>query len=128
LTLPTLMEEYFIFWPAIFWVRWKMPEVGTTIVEWGLFSFDSVIGKLALSAYQGEPIDDIWIECYNVMWLDNIVAGLVLLTISYITLKLTVVAVQTSIQLIILAMYTYTSLGYISLAVEKTVEAKAKKQ
>jgi len=128
LTLPVLMEEYFIFWPSIFWLRWKFPSIGTTIVEWGLFSLDSVLGKLALSAYQQEPVDVVWIECYNVMWLDNIVAGIVVVTGTYIALKMAVLALRTLIQLTIFAMYTYTTLGYLSLSLEKSVVEKAKLQ
>jgi hypothetical protein len=128
LTLPEFMEEYFIFWPMIFWIRRTFPNIGTQVVEWGIFSFDSVIGKLALSAYQGEPVDHVWIECSQVMWLDNVFAGLLLLIAVYIALKMTIIALQTSIQVAILAMYTYTSLGYLSLTIEMTVVEKAKLQ
>ena len=120
------MEEYFIFWPLLFWLRWQYPSIGTTIVEWGLVDMESVVGKLALSAYQQEPIDVVWIECYNVMWLDNIIAGIIILLVSYIALKLTMVVIKTSIQIGILAMYTYTTVGYVSLTLEKSVVEKAK--
>ena len=126
LTLPDLMEEYFIFWPLLFWLRWQYPGIGTTIVEWGLFDIESVVGKLALSAYQQEPVDIVWIECYNVMWMDNIIAGIIILSAGYIALRLTMVAIKTSIQIGILAMYTYTTVGYVSLTLEKSVVEKAK--
>ena len=126
LTLPVLMEEYFLFWPLLFWLRWQFPSMGSTIVEWGLFSLDSVLGKLALSAYQQEPVDVVWIECYRVMWLDNVIAAFIILGLTYLALKLTVIAIKTVIQLGILAMYTYTTIGYLSLTLEKSVVEKAK--
>ena len=55
------------------------------------------------------------------MWLDNIVAGVLILGAAYVTTKITVVLVQTIIQSVILVWYTYTALGYMSLTVEQSV-------
>lgn len=126
LTLPELMEEYFIFWPLVFWVRQTFPELGVFVIEYGLVSLDSIVGKLAMACWQNEPIDDMWVDCYNVMWLDNVLAVAILCFVGYVAAKLTAVVVQSLIQIAILALYTYTSLGYISLAVEQSVVKKAK--
>ena len=121
LLLGELIDEYNIFWPAIFWVRWQLPDVTTFAVEYGLIDFDSTIGKLALSAWQNEPVDNVWIDCYYVMWLDNILAGLLVALAGYITLKLIMMLINLVIQTSIVVWYTYTTLSYISIVVEKSV-------
>ena len=126
LTLPQLMDEFFIFWPMVFWVRQTFPELGVFVIEYGLVSLDSVVGKLAMACWQNEPIDEMWVDCYNVMWLDNVLAMVILCFVAYVGTKLAVVVVQSLIQIAILALYTYTSLGYISLTVEQSVVKKAK--
>ncbi len=126
LTLPELMDEFFIFWPLVFWVRQTFPDLGVFVIEYGLVSLDSVVGKLAMACWQNEPIDDMWVDCYNVMWLDNVLAVTILCFVAYVGAKLSIVFVQSLIQIAILALYTYTSLGYISLTVEQSVVKKAK--
>lgn len=121
LTLRVLIEEYNIFWPGLFWIRWQWPSVMEFIVRNGLVTLDSTIGKLAMSAWQSEPVDPVWVDCYYAMWLDNIVAGVLILGAAYVTTKITVVLVQTIIQSVILVWYTYTALGYMSLTVEQSV-------
>ena len=121
LPLHELIEGYNIFWPLIFWVRWKWPSIAIFFVKNGILEFESIIGKLAMGAWQGEPIDPIWIDCYYAMWLDNILAGAIILTALYITTKLTIIAIQSIIQGVILIWYSYTTLGYMSLAVEQSV-------
>jgi|TARA_B100000035_G_C20897842_1_gene507998 hypothetical protein len=121
LTLRVLIEEYNIFWPGLFWIRWQWPSVMEFIVRNGLVTLDSTIGKLAMSAWQNEPVDPVWVDCYYAMWLDNIVAGVLILGAAYVTTKITVVLVQTIIQSVILVWYTYTALGYMSLTVEQSV-------
>ena len=126
LTLPTLMEEFFIFWPIIFWVRMNVPELSAFIIEYGLVELDSVIGKLAMSSWQKEPIDPMWIDCYNVMWLDNVIAIVILFISAYLTVKMAIIITDLIMKFFILFMYGYTSLGYISLMVEQSVVEKAK--
>jgi len=91
------------------------------VVRNGLVALDSTIGKLAMSAWQNEPVDPVWIDCYYAMWLDNIVAAVLIAGAAYVTTKITVLLVQTAIQVGILLWYTYTALGYMSLTVEQTV-------
>jgi len=126
LTLPTLMEEYFIFWPILFWARMNLPQLSAFIIEYGLVELDSVIGKLAMSSWQKEPVDPMWIDCYNVMWLDNVIAALVIFIGGYVALKMSIIIVDFVMKMFILFMYGYTSLGYLSLMVEQSVVEKAK--
>jgi hypothetical protein len=55
------------------------------------------------------------------MWLDNILAGVLFAAAAYISTKMLVILVQTAIQSALLIWYTYTTLGYMSLAVEQSV-------
>lgn len=121
LTLKELIREYGFAWPFIFWVRWKWPSIAIFIVKNGIIKLESVVGRLAAGAWQGEPVDPVWIDCYNAMWLDNILLGVVATLGAYLTIKITFIAIQTVIELGILAMYMYTTLSYMSLAVEKSV-------
>ena len=121
LTLPELMEDFNIFWTPLFWLRWQFPEQAIFFVENGIFELDTVLGKLALSAWQEEPVDDVWIDCYHAMWLNNVIAALAAAIVAYVTVKMTVILVQTVVQVLMLTWYTYTSLGYITLAVENSV-------
>jgi len=121
LTLPELMMEYNIFWTPVFWFRWQFPEAAAFFVENGIFAFDTVIGKLMLAAWQEEPIDPVWKDCYHAMWLNNVLSVAVASITIYITTKLTVIAVQTFTQVAMLIWYTYMSLNYMTLAVEKSV-------
>jgi len=118
LPLKDLIQEYNIFWPQLFWIRWKLPEVATWFVKNAVLELDSVIGKLALGAWQNEPIDPIWIDCFYAMWLDNILAGFVIAFASYITFKMTTIVIQTAIRAGILAIYAYQTLSLISETVE----------
>lgn len=121
LALHVLIDHYNVFWPGLFWVRWQWPSIMEFVVRNGLVALDSTIGKLAMSAWQNEPVDPVWIDCYYAMWLDNIVAAVFIAGAAYVTTKITVVLVQTAIQVGILLWYTYTALGYMSLTVEQTV-------
>lgn len=121
LPLKELISEYNIAWPSLFWIRWKWPSIATFAVKNGIVEFDSVVGRLAMSAWQQEPVDPIWIDCYNAMWLDNILFGGAGALAIYVTVKLVVAAVQWLVQLGFLIMYTYTTLTYMSLAVERSV-------
>ena len=80
-----------------------------------------MIGKLALAAWQEEPIDDVWKDCYHAMWLNNVLAVAVTSIAIYVTTKLAVIAVNTGVQVMMLVWYTYMSLNYMTLAVEKSV-------
>ena len=121
LPLSEFIEEYNIFWPSLFWVRWKWPSVAKFFVKNGIFKFKSVLGRLAMGAWQNEPIDPVWIDCYNAMWLDNLLLFALVAFIGYITFKMAVILVQMFIQIGILVVYIYTTLGYISLTVEQSV-------
>ena len=55
------------------------------------------------------------------MWLDNVLAAIIVAIVGYISFKLTFVAVQATIQVGILIGYVYTILGYMSLAIEQSV-------
>ena len=121
LTLPELMQEYNIFWTLLFGLRWQFPEQATFLVENGIFAFDTVIGKLALSAWQNIPIDDVWKDCYHAMWLNNVLAIFILTLALYITTKMTVIVIQTMTHLFMLVWYTYISINYMTLAVEKSI-------
>jgi len=121
LTLPELMDEYNIFWTLLFWVRWNFPEQATFFVENGIFAFDTVIGKLALSAWQEEPIDDVWKDCYHAMWLNNVLGSIVAVLGLYVSTKLIVVAIKTMTEVFMLVWYTYISLNYMTLTVEQSV-------
>ena len=121
LTLPDLMQEYNIFWTPIFWFRWQFPATATFFVENGIFAFDTVIGKLALSAWQEEPIDNVWKDCYHAMWLNNVLSVAVASIAMYVTTKMTIIVIQTLFQVVMLVWYTYMSLNYMTLAVEKSV-------
>mgnify|MGYP006079920491 CR=1 FL=1 len=121
LALPEMINEFSIFWSPIFWLRWQFPEQATFLVENGIFALDSVLGRMALAAWQEEPIDNVWIDCFHAMWLNNILAlGAVAVT-GYVTARLAVLAVQTTIEVFMFIWFTYTSLGYVTLAVEKSV-------
>ena len=121
LPLSEFIEEYNSFWPSLFWVRWKWPSVAKFFVKNGIFKFKSVLGRLAMGAWQNEPIDPVWIDCYNAMWLDNLLLFALVAFIGYITFKMAVILVQMFIQIGILVVYIYTTLGYISLTVEQSV-------
>ena len=121
LPLKELIEEYNIFWPALFWIRWQLPSVATFFVRYGILPFESVVGRLAMSAWQNEPIDPVWVDCYYAMWLDNVLAGILIAAASYVTVKLSIIMVQFVIQLGVLTMFSYTTLSYMSLAVEQSV-------
>ena len=121
LPLHEFMDEYYITWPFLFWIRWKWPSAAVFAVKNGIFEFESVLGRLSMGAWQEEPIDPIWIDCYNAMWLDNILAGLLAGIAGYFAVKMTIIAIQTMIQMVILLIYTYKALNYMSLAVEKSV-------
>ena len=121
LPLSELIEDYFIAWPFLFWIRWKWPSIAIFVVRNGLVRFESVLGRLAMGAWQQEPVDPVWIDCYNAMWLDNVLVGVSALVVGYVGMKLSIVMVQTMVQMVILVMYTYTTLSYMSLAVEKSV-------
>jgi hypothetical protein len=121
LPLSELMEDYSIAWPFLFWIRWKLPEIAIFAVKNGLITYKSVLGRLAMGAWQEEPIDPIWIDCYNAMWLDNVLVGIFALLAAWITTKMMMIIFQTLIQLVILILYIYTTLSYMSLAVEKSV-------
>jgi len=124
LPLSEFIGEYSIFWPSLFWVRWKLPEVAKFFVKHGIFEFNSVLGRLAMSAWQNEPIDPVWVDCYHAMWLDNILLFFILGLVGYLTFKMVVILVQMVIQIGILVIYIYTTLGYISLTVEQSVVVK----
>tara|TARA_Y100001954_G_C15744189_1_gene570137 strand:- start:945 stop:1331 length:387 start_codon:yes stop_codon:yes gene_type:complete len=121
LPLHELIEEYNIFWPALFWVRWQFPSIPTEAVRYGLLPFESVLGRLALGAWQQEPIDPVWIDCYHAMWLDNVLAAIIVAIVGYISFKLIFVTIQATIQVGILIGYAYTILSYMSLAIEQSV-------
>ena len=121
LGLDELIREYHIFWPGLFWIRWQWPAVAIFLVRHGLLPLDTVLGSLAMSAWQGQPIDPVWVDCYHAMWLDNIVAGAIILLALYMSAKITVVLIQTAVQAGMLVWYTYTALGYMSLTVEQSV-------
>lgn len=121
LTLPEFMEEYNIFWTLLFWIRWQFPSGAAFFVENGIFAFDTVIGKLALAAWQEEPIDNVWKDCYHAMWLNNVLSVAATVVATYIATKLAVIAVQTLTQVVMLTWYIYMSLNYMTLAVEKSV-------
>ena len=118
LPLQDLISDYNIFWPQLFWIRWKVPELATWFVKNAVVDLDTTIGKLALSAWQNEPIDPIWIDCFYAMWLDNILAGFAVAIVSYIIFKIVTIAIQTSIRVGILIMYTYQTLSLVSETVE----------
>lgn len=121
LPLHEFIDEYYITWPFLFWIRWKWPSAAVFAVKNGIFEFESVLGRLSMGAWQEEPIDPIWIDCYNAMWLDNILAGLLAGIAGYFAVKMTIIVIQTMIQMVILIIYTYKALNYMSLAVEKSV-------
>lgn len=121
LALRDLISEYHIFWPLLFYIRWQWPTVAVFLVRYGVLSFDSILGQLAMSAWQGQPIDPMWIDCYHAMWLDNIVAGAIIVFGAYASTKLAIIAIQTSIKAAFLTWNTYTTLGYMSLTVEQSV-------
>lgn len=121
LTLPEFMQEYNIFWTPIFWFRWQFPEQAAFFAKNGIFAFDTVIGKLMLAAWQEEPIDPVWQDCYHAMWLNNILSVFAASLALYITAKMTVIAIQTTAQIGMFIWYTYMSLNYMTLAVEKSV-------
>ena len=121
LPLHEFIDEYSVAWPFFFWVRWKWPSAAVFAIKNGLFSFESVLGRLSMGAWQKEPVDPIWIDCYNAMWLDNILAGFLAVFGLWMFTKLAVIFIQTIVQIVILIMYTYSALNYMSLAVEKSV-------
>jgi len=121
LPLKDLIADYSIAWPALFYVRWQFPDVGKFLIDNGFLDTETTLGKLAWAARSQAPVDQVWIDCYKSMWLDNIVTFVILAIGSYIVAKLTIITVQTIVQLVILITYTYTALNYISLAVEQSV-------
>lgn len=122
LPLSDLIAEYNIAWPSLFYVRWKHPKIMKFLFARGFFEFDSVLGKLAGQAWDpSHKVDNVWIDCYNAMWLDNILFAFFGALALYIGAKMSVIAVQTIIQCIILVTYTYTAINYMSLAVEQSV-------
>ena len=121
LPLSQLIEDYSFAWPFLFWLRWKWPSLAIFVVKNGILTFESTLGKLAMGAWQEEPIDPTWIDCYNAMWMDNILTGVFASLAVYITVKMTVILIQTAVQIGFLIMYIYTTLNYMSLAVEKSV-------
>lgn len=121
LGLDELIRDYEIFWPTMFWVRWQWPSIAIALVQYGLLPMDSTVGRLAMSAWQNEPIDPVWIDCYHAMWLDNIIVAAIVLIGTYTVTKISFVLVQTVVQSIMLVWYTYTALGYMSLTVEQSV-------
>jgi len=121
LSLKDLIKEYSIFWTSLFWIRWKFPKVGIFFIKNGILSFDSVLGKLALQAWQNAPIDNVWFDCYYAMWLNNILAGVVLAIAGYVTFKMAIIGVQTILQISMLTWYVYTSISWMSLTVENSV-------
>lgn len=121
LTLPEMMDEFSIFWTPVFWFRWQFPEAAVFFVENGIFELDSILGRLALAAWQEEPVDNVWVDCFNAMWLNNVVAVGTAALVAYITAKIAILAVQTLFQVLIFVWYTYTSLGFVTLAVEQSV-------
>ena len=121
LTLKELIHEYGIAWPLLFWVRWKWPSIAIFTVKNGIIKLESVVGRLAAGAWQGESVDPVWVDCYNAMWLDNVLMAGIIVAGAYTATKLTFIAIQTVIQFGILLMYIYTTLSYMLLAVEKSV-------
>tara|TARA_B110000483_G_C18065243_1_gene491887 strand:+ start:114 stop:512 length:399 start_codon:yes stop_codon:yes gene_type:complete len=118
LPLHELISDYNIFWPQLFWIRWQWPEVATWAIENALVDTNTVLGRLALSAWQSETIDPVWIDCFNAMWLDNVVAIAVIILVAYVSSRLLVILIQTLIRLAILMCYTYQTLSLISETVE----------
>jgi len=121
LSLKELIGEYGIFWTSLFWVRWTFPEIGVFAIKNGLVAFDSALGKLALEAWQETPIDNVWIDCYYAMWLNNVLTVVVLVVGIYILFKMVIVGFQTLIQLTMLVVYIYTSISWMSLSVENSI-------
>lgn len=120
--LSELMSEYNIFWNAVFWIRWKLPSIGKLAVRYGLVSFESILGRLAMAAWQNEPVDPVWIDCFHATWLNNVVAGTVASVVTYVTVRISLIAIQMFIQMCLLVWYTYTAFGYLSLTLEKSME------
>jgi len=121
LTLKEFMSEYGIFWNSLFWVRWTFPDVGKFAIKYGIVSFDSTLGKLALQAWQNAPIDNVWVDCYYAMWLNNILSIITAAVATWIVFKFAVIGVQMAIQVTILTWYIYTSISWMSLTVENSV-------
>lgn len=118
LGLNELVDDYNIFWPSLFWIRWQLPDVATWFVKHAIVDLNSPVGKLALGAWQNEAIDPVWIDCFYAMWLDNILAGMTVALATYISFRITVITVQTLIRAVLLACYSYQTLGLISQTVE----------
>jgi len=121
LSLKDFIKEYSIFWTTLFWIRWQFPNIGKFFIKNGIVSFDSVLGKLALQAWQNAPLDNVWIDCYYAMWLNNVLAGVVLTVAGYVTFKMAVIVFKTLLQLLMLTWYVYTSISWMSLTVENSV-------
>lgn len=121
LSLKDFIKEYSIFWTTLFWIRWQFPNIGKFFIKNGIVSFDSVLGKLALQAWQNAPLDNVWIDCYYAMWFNNILAGVVLAIVGYVTFKMAIIGVQTILQISMLTWYVYTSISWMSLTVENSV-------
>jgi len=121
LTLPEIMDSFSIFWTPLFWLRWQFPEQATFLVKNGIFELNSVLGRMALAAWQEEPVDNVWIDCYHAMWLNNVLSIIVGAMAVYVISKLTLVAFETATQVFMFIWYMYMSLGYITLAVEQSV-------
>lgn len=121
LPLSEVIQTFHIFWPSLFWLRWRLPDLFTPVVKLGIVGLDTTLGKLAMAAWQDEPIDGVWVDCYHAMWLDNILAGAIVIILGYMAVRITVIAIQTIVQSVLLVWHIYTMLSYLSLAVEQTV-------
>jgi len=122
LPLSDLISEYSVAWPALFYVRWRKEHIMKFLFARGFFDINSAIGKLAGQAWDdSHVIDPVWIDCYNAMWLDNIILAVGGIIGIYITSKMAIIAIQTIVQTIILITYTYTAINYMSLSVEQSV-------
>ena len=128
LTLGDFMGEYSVFWPGLFWLRQIWPGLWTFLVEYSVVDLNTGIGKLAMQSYQNSPIDDMWLDCAKVMFLDNIVAAAILAILGYAVVKIMTILMQTALQLFMLFTYLYNLLSFISLAIEISVVKKAKLQ
>jgi hypothetical protein len=128
LTLGDFMGEYSVFWPGLFWLRQSWPQLWTFAVEYSVVDLNTVIGKLAMQSYQNSPIDDMWLDCAKVMFLDNIVAAAILAVLAYATVKILTILAQTVLQLFMLFTYLYNLLSFISLSIEMSVAKKGELQ
>ena len=81
-----------------------------------------------MQSYQNSPIDEMWLDCAKVMFLDNIVAVAIISVLAYTAVKILTILAQTALQLVMLATYLYNLLSFVSLAIEISVVNKAKLQ